>query len=82
MPQMPQSAAPSATNVGASVGRTMTYSTPGFLMMSWRPGFASPATSSPAAASAAMASPLSEPLGTAMRSGRPLAGTAGSPGAG
>ena len=34
------------------------------------------------AASAAMASPLSEPLGTAMRSGRPLAGTAGSPGAG
>ena len=67
---MPQSAAPSDTNAGASVGRTMTYSTPGLRMMRERPGSASPVTSRPASPSAATVSALSEPFGTAMRSGR------------
>ena len=72
-PQMPQSAAPSSTNTGASEGRTMMYSTPGLRMMSWRPGSARPVVSRPHAARHAMESGLSEPLGTAMRSGRPPA---------
>ena len=67
---MPQSAAPSSTNAGASEGRTMMYSTPGLRMMSWRPGLSSPVTSRPHAARHAMESALSEPFGTAMRSGR------------
>ena len=62
-PQMPQSAAPSSTNTGASEGRTMMYSTLGLRMMSWRPGSARPVVSRPHAARHAMESGLSEPFG-------------------
>ena len=48
----------------------MMYSTPGLRMMSWRPGLSNPVTSKPHAARHAMESALSEPFGTAMRSGR------------
>lgn len=51
----------------------MMYSTPGLRMMSWRPGSARPVVSRPHAARHAMESGLSEPFGTAMRSGRPPA---------